>query len=161
MSLKGVGRDREQGFKLFHFCDDWTVTENPSTVDRSRPSTKDIHFDKWLSCVYFRCIEEQSNWITSCWRIGIYPGICLDWVVIDISASYIMPGIPYFSQKIETETRISPSLWERFDVVKTLFRCFLDFKQRLKKECKLIASISYYFFLNFVTFNGFVKHQNL
>ena len=43
------------------FCDDWPVTENPSIVDRCKPSIKDI--DQWLSCVYCKCIEEQSNWI--------------------------------------------------------------------------------------------------
>lgn len=59
-----------------HFCDDWTVTENPSIVDRCKPSIKDI--DQWLSCVYCKCIEEQSNWIP----FWFYPGSCL-WLSCD------------------------------------------------------------------------------
>ena len=86
-------RKRCVALNFSHFCDDWTVTENPSVVDRCKPSIKDI--DQWLSCVYCKCIEEQSNWIPS----GFILEVAFDWVVIAISASYIIQGIPYFSEK--------------------------------------------------------------
>lgn len=41
-----------------HFCDDWTVTENPSIVDRCKPSIKDID-----QCISWLCLL-QMHWRT-------------------------------------------------------------------------------------------------